>query len=480
MKIYHYLLSTMLISSIALSFGSCSSDSDEGEAPEQGQNPTPENPQPESPVEPDSDKKQDIQQYFSNYINGLNNPSIDTTVIAIADISKQQDSVWQAWARANEANETLKLPALVELSQGVSNKWAFPSQYESPNTSMPFYWGYKGTKPEKGYPLFIYLHGSGPKAQEWETGLYICKQTDDSPSVHFVPQIPNTGNYYRWYQRAKQYIWERLIKLSMLDDQFDPNKIYFFGISEGGYGSQRLASYYADYLAGAGPMAGGEPLRNAPVENCRHIAFSLRTGANDDGFSRNKLTQYAKSEFERLQKLYPGDFVHNIELIPGMGHAIDYYKTTPWLKQYSRNPYPKAFNWENFELDGRYRKGFYNLAVLKNSNDNNQSRTYYEMNIQDNKIDLKVQLVTYTTTQSEYGVELEYKKDYTNATKGKFIVYLNDKLVDLTKEVTLNVNGREMYKGIVKPEMRHLINSCATFFDSERLYPAAIEIDLEK
>lgn len=77
--------------------------------------------------------------------------------------------------------------------------------------------------------------------------------------------------------------------------EIDPNRVYFFGISEGAYGSQRLASFYADYLAAAGPIAGGEPMENAPAENCANIAFSFRTGSNDKGFCRNELTEAAKT-----------------------------------------------------------------------------------------------------------------------------------------------------------------------------------------
>ena len=32
----------------------------------------------------------------------------------------------------------------------------------------------------------------------------------------------------------------------------------------------------------------------------------------------------------------------------------------------------------------------------------------------------------------------------------------------------------------VTPEWKHLVNSCAAFFDPERLYPAAIDVDLKK
>ena len=59
------------------------------------------------------------------------------------------------------------------------------------------------------------------------------------------------------------------------------------------------------------------------------IHISLLTGANDRGFYRNKLTQRTKDEFDKLEKANPGNFIHRIELIPGMGHGIDYKLTTP-------------------------------------------------------------------------------------------------------------------------------------------------------
>ena len=204
------------------------------------------------------------------------------------------------------------------------------------------------------------------------------------------------------------------------------------------------------------------------------------TGAIYRGFYRNKLTQRTKDEFDKLEKANPGNFIHRIELIPGMGHGIDYKLTTPWLKQYTRNPYPKHVSWENFEMDGLYRNGFYNLFVEERSNDDTQSRTHYEMDIQENNISLKIDLVTYKATEIDpnWGIELDFEKSYQPATKGKVIIYLNDKLVDLNKEITLVVNGKEAFKGKVKPQLKNMVNSCAAFFDPERIYPAAIEVNI--
>lgn len=425
-------------------------------------------------------KKTDITTFFTDYLNHRQTYYGATIPLTLSDVQNAQETVWEAWKSANNALEEEKLSQLVKLSSGQADHWKLPTQLE-PNAIMPYYWGSKGdVKPETGYPLYIYTHGSGHKNSEWATGLKICQVFNDAPSAYFIPQIPNMGNYYRWWQKAKQFAWEKLLRLALVSGEINPNQIYIFGISEGGYGSQRLASFYADYLAGAGPMAGGEPLKNAPVENCRNIAFSLLTGAMDNGFYRNQLTQYTKDEFERLQRLHPEDFTHRIELIPNKGHSIDYSLTTPWLKQYIRNPYPKHVCWENFEMDGLYRNGFYNLYVKERSNENTDTRTYYELDIQDNIITLKVDEVTYKTTEKDphWGIDLKFEKSYKTAKKGKVVIYLCNELVDLKKKVTLIVNGKQVYQGIVKPDLKHIINSCAAFFDPERLYTAAIEVDL--
>lgn len=91
------------------------------------------------------------------------------------------------------------------------------------------------SEPEEGFPLYLYTHGSGDKTSEWRTGINICQKFDDAPSVYFIPQIPNMGDYYRWWQKAKQFAWEKMLRLAFVSGKINPNKVYFFGISEGGY-----------------------------------------------------------------------------------------------------------------------------------------------------------------------------------------------------------------------------------------------------
>ena len=405
------------------------------------------------------------------------------------DIDGYQQMVWKAWQDANKELKEEKIIAMDELQKGNNSAWTLPSSLE-PNAVLPYYYGSKKgitshqdvTNQQDTLPLFLYLHVSGPKQQEWETGLKLANLFKDAPSVYFIPQIPNEGEYYRWWQLAKQFAWEKLLRQTLVSDQMNANRLYVFGISEGGYGSQRLASFYADYWAAAGPMAGGEPLKNAPVENCANIGFSFLTGADDMGFYRNILTHYTQVAFDSAQLAHPLSadgkpiFRHRIHLLPGMQHSIDYRLTTPWLKNFTRNPYPKTVLWEDFEMDGRHRSGFYNLQVLARPS---EARTYYDMNIDGNTIRLNISNVEYTCTQKDkqWGIEMKFNRSYSKATGGKLRIYLNDKLVDMSKSVTIIVNGKPVFEGIVKANLKDMITSCTEYFDPYRVFPASVDIN---
>lgn len=201
----------------------------------------------------------EIKQCFMADLEGKEYSFTPKKTISKEEIALYQQKVWELWKEANRKFSEEKLIDLSKLSEQSTGVWHLPEELE-PHAAMPYYYGLKGEeKPENGYPFFLYLHGSGPKEREWATGLALCSRFDDAPSAYFIPQIPNEEGYYRWWQKSKQYAWEKMLRQLMVCDVIDANRIYWFGISEGGYGSQRLASYYADYLAAAGPMAGGNP-----------------------------------------------------------------------------------------------------------------------------------------------------------------------------------------------------------------------------
>lgn len=453
------------------------------------------------PLTGNADKRANLQSALSNYFRNILTDTIGTTNtntpppaknIALNDIDHWQNTVWQVWREVNTQTDKQSLAALCPLRDSVAHSWQLPANLE-PNAVMNYFYGTKGEKPANGWPLFLYLHGSGPRDLEWQYGRLWALRFQDAPSAYFIPQIPQEGAWYRWWQKSKQWAWEKMLRLALCGGDINPYHIYIFGISEGGYGSQRLASFYADYLAGAGPMAGGEPLKNAPAENCFNIKFSLLTGANDVGFYRNRLTRYTQQAFDSLKALFPyayeGDslFCHRIQLIPDRGHQIDYTLTTPWLRPYQRYPWPKTLLWEDFPMDGRHRKGFYNLRVEQtpsaeqDTTPETERRIRYDMEIVHNTVNLTIRQAYYTTIEKDpmWGIELKFNRSYKPATNGRIRLFLDNHLVDLSRPVKVVVNGKEVFHGRLKPNLADLALSCATFFDPLRLYPASVVIDLK-
>ena len=420
-----------------------------------------------------------VKAFFTQALQGTAGSYCDTKSIGVDDIARMRVAVWNCWREAVNGYEEEKLIAPFNMEEPRdTGYWHLPDALE-PDAVMPYYFLEKGEQPDAGYPLFLYMHGSGDKQREWETGLGLCNSYKDAPSLHFIPQIPNGyGELYRWAIQSKQWAWEKLLRLAFLEDYIDANRIYFYGISEGGYGSQRLASFYADYLAGAGPMAGGEPLKNAPMENLANIAFSLRTGEKDYGFARNVMTDNAAKTIAQLAQEHPGLYNNFIEIVPGMGHGINYEKTTPWLSGFTRNAHPTYFYWEDYDMYGRHRTGFYNLRVNETSRSNDEERTCYEVSIDGNTINLTVQNVTYTTTQAIYNIPMFFERSYSLATKGNVTLFLNEELFDLSQPVRVVVNGKEAFCGKVTPTLEAMVESCAEYFDPERVFPAKVDVEI--
>lgn len=435
---------------------------------------------------------EELTEWFTNRLNiiaatpdnGFSSmPEAFTKKLSSGEVNPARRLAWKAWQMANCNLKEDKLgDAAPYTSITMASLWNIPASLE-PQAQLCYLYGTKGEEPANGLrPLYLYLHGSGPRDQEWRTGVQLCYQFDDAPSTYFIPRIPNEGNYYRWWQKGKLFAWEKLFRLSMASGKIDPARIYLLGISEGGYGSQRLASYYADYLAGAGPMAGGEPLKNAPAENCRYVGFSLLTGAKDYGFHRDRLTRYTAEAFDSLEAMHPKSYLHRVQLVEGRGHAIDYSQTTPWLKHFSRLAHPTEVSWERFDLDGVYRKGFYNLCVEEPSvPDGSEKRVRYEMEIHDNVVMLDVMEVTYRTLEvdSQLGIELKFDRTYAPAHSGKVRLYFDFDMIDFSRPIQVVVNGRTAYKGKLAPTMESMMNSLALFYDPMRIFPASVVVDVE-
>lgn len=422
----------------------------------------------ESVVKEDSER---IRNYFQERILKSNKEKVmvpfhGDAKFKVTDVNSTKEKIWTIWKDVNNSMEKLPILSSEEDVDSTLHNWDLIN--EDP---MPFYF-YKKEDEKSSHkkPLILNLHGSGPKAHEFSAALRLSKMYADSPSVYFIPQIPNTKRY-RWWFQPVQNAWERLFRLAMIHDEIDPNKIFIIGISEGGYGSQRLGAYYADYLAGAGPMAGGEPVKNAPPLNYRNIAFSSHTGELDTQFGRNELTTLAATKFDSLANLYPGDFIHNIVIQKGKGHSVDYSFTTPWLVSHTRKESPDHISWVHFPMHGRYRKGFYNVAFdsfpeIKEEDEFNRMFFDIQYDKENNTVEIDASLMS------------DDMSELKDIGEGQISLFLDDNYVNYSKKVTVIYNGKIMHNRKLELKTENLIESCGLFGDPNRLYPAKLSIAL--
>ena len=74
---------------------------------------------------------------------------------------------------------------------------------------------------------------------------------------------------------------------------------------------------------------------------------------------------------------------------------------------------------------------------------------------------------------------MSFDKFHSEVNKGKIRIYLNNNLVDLSKPVSVRANGKLLFHGMVQPTLQDMVNSLATYYDPERIFPASVLIDMK-
>lgn len=207
-------------------------------------------------------------------------------------------------------------------------------------------------------------------------------------------------------------------------------------------------------------MAAAEPINNAPLENLQHVAFRCGIGERDTMFDRIGLARNYFKELAKLEKKHPGNFKHFFDEQKGRGHGIDYKQGPAWIAKHTRHAVPSAFHWTVIKQHDRHRNRLYWLALDKSP------------------AELPLKL-TASSDRAKNTIAITAKDKHGNNAAGISLrVYLTDKLCDLSKEVTVTVNGKEVFKGIATPSMEAIIRSTSERGDPKQVFPAQVKIKL--
>ncbi len=315
--------------------------------------------------------------------------------------------------------------------------------------------GAKGGR-EKG--LFIGLHGGGAgsgdgtiAAQKWQAA-----QSKGCICV-FPTVIKKEGSAWN-KEREERYVLA-IIEAVKRTYRVDTNRIYLAGHSMGGFGTWSIGGHQADLFAAISPNAGGiMTTRTASGEvtgvargvlpNLLHTPVYFTHGADDPRVPPGP-DRAAKKILDELHGEHPEGYVHEYHEYPNIGHGLPPKGTTPiikWLTSRRRNPYPKKVVWE--PVLG-WKKTFYWLR-LKNPVG---AGRLVAVNLGDNRFDV-------TTSSPARGLSL----------------FLNEKMVDFKKPVTVTLNGEAAFSGYVTLSAAALLESIAERNDRKMYFTARVDL----
>ncbi|RZP24168.1 alpha/beta hydrolase [bacterium] len=305
-----------------------------------------------------------------------------------------------------------------------------------------------GEQGEDGWSLFISLHGGGGTTEGENNRLWNRHKTlyELENGILFTPRSPsNTWNM--WFQSHVDTFFNRMIQNMIAFHNVDPNKIYIMGRSAGGDGIYQVAPRMADRFAAAA-MSAGHPNDSSPL-GLRNTAFTIHMGENDSLYNRNDMAVKWGNDLKKLNEEDPEGYRYYIKIYKNKGHWMGNLEASAldWMSDFIRNPYPSKVVWKQGNV---LHKRFYWLR-----NEDPSFGDLIECIIDD-------QIITVLSSSSS-----------------KITIQLNDDLVDMDREITVNYLGRQLFKGFVHRDIDIIKRSIREYGDPKSVYYGEIQLTLD-
>ncbi len=303
------------------------------------------------------------------------------------------------------------------------------------------------------YPLVIGLHGGGQGVGDGRTALQKWAFATRKGAICVFPTVIKKEATAWNKEREERYVMA-LIEEMKRTFPIDTNRIYLVGHSMGGYGTWSIGTHYADVFAGLAPCAGGifvmmgqggsvVGLARGTVVNLKNTPIYFYHGADDPRVPPTSDRKAAEVLAELKKKYGPYEYVY--KEYNGIGHGLPPSGLGPiieWLFKHKRNPYPKMVIWEPSRP---YKTLFW---WVKNRGGISQIVA---------KIDRAKNEITIDGPSSG------------------FSLYLNDKLVDLSKPIRVVINGKEAFNDYATYSVAALLDSIADKRDPQQFFYAKID-----
>ena len=346
------------------------------------------------------------------------------------------------------------------------NKWESAGLYFS---------GFKGRK-----GLVLGLHGGGAGSGDAGSaqGSFAGPIGGLGCSAVFPEVLRKTE--YGWTDPPETERWVmELVKRARVSWGIDPNRVYVTGHSMGGYGTWTYGSLYADTFAGGAAFAGAPTVywkdaarkdieAEAVVEGYLPNLYNLPLfvfQSLDDPQVPAAANVFACARLRELHEKEPAGWRHLYEEVNGLGHGFP--RGGPkagleWMASHERNPRPVKIVWQPVR---EWKRTFYWLRwdeVWLNS------LVTATRDAARNAFDIVVE-----RPRSRDAVKTEALRElYVKSLS----VYLDDRVLDLSREVVLTVDGKVRYRGMPELRLGTLLRSCEEREDPEYAFAAEVKV----
>lgn len=336
--------------------------------------------------------------------------------------------------------------------------------------------GYQGLYATSGKGkegVILALHGGGAGSADMGNAVSGFQGAISSLKMRGIYPQALVATEYGWTDPIDTEKWVlELLKAARRTWGLDSNRVYVTGHSMGGYGTWTYGAIHADVFAAGAAFAG------APTVYWKPGAKDVEAQAVQDGYlpSLYNLPLFVYQSLDDVQvkpaaniracadlaALHATDengwrFVY--EEVDGRGHAFPDGGAKPgleWATAHERNPRPEKIVWQPVR---DWKKTFYWLrwnrpwlgSVLTATVDREANTIRIEI-------------------EPPHGVMGERAEKERAEHVASLSVYVDDRLVDLDREVVLVVAGEERYRGIPQPSLAELVRTAEEREDPEYVF----------
>ena len=312
------------------------------------------------------------------------------------------------------------------------------------------------TRKPKG--LLIGLHGGGLGSGDAGSAFGTYQTAAKKLGWLLISPEVLVKSEHGWTTDGTEEFVLELIDAALRTWKIDPDHVFLAGHSMGGYGSWTLGAHHADRFAALAPSAGAP----TPIKNLKHEIIDVEEGvihslrnvgmiifqSLDDPQVPPGPNQMATQLLAQAKKKWGGYDFEYWE-VNGHGHGMPRGGAGAILdkiKAKKRNPVPDRITWQ---------------PVLE------WKRQFYWLYWRKPQIDA---LLVVDRDREKNEIRVQCDKDCSGLQ-----ILLDDRLVDLSKEVCVIVNDKEVFRGTLERRLATLVLT-SLYFDSKSMFSVKVVI----